>query len=583
MGIQQDRMGKKQGDLARLLGGLKSSFMYVGFFSLFVNVLMLVPSLYMLQVYDRVMASRSGETLLMLTLIVAWLFFTMGVLELVRSRLLVRIGTKLDDALSSRLYSAIMTMAIKFPGKGSVQPLSDLTSIRQFLTGNAPFAFFDTPWIPIYIGVLFLFHPWFGWFSMFAASLLIVIAIANNLVTRDRMKAANNQYTKANAVASAHVRNAEVIHAMGMEASLRESWLKQHLSFLREQSLASDQSGLWSNLSKVVRMLFQSLILGVGAYLAIHNEITSGMLIAGSILMGRALAPIDQMISTWKQFGSARQAYERLDGMLAALPATDERLSLPAPQGSLQCENLSVLAPGTQNAVLRAVTFQVPAGETLVVLGPSAAGKSSLARALVGVWPAVAGKIRIDNADINHWNREELGPYLGYLPQDVELFEGTVAENIARFGRVEPEKVHLAAQMAGVDSLVRRLPEGYDTPIGVGGVALSGGQRQRIGLARALYGSPKIVVLDEPNASLDEAGEAALLRACQLLKEQGTTLVLVTHRPGVVGIADKLLVLADGQVGMFGERDFVLKSLAQRKAAMNKSIADFSSHKSSAA
>jgi ATP-binding cassette subfamily C protein EexD len=553
-------------ELVLLFRRFRSSFVYVGVFSLFINLLMLIPSLYMLQVYDRVMVSRSGETLLMLTLITTWMFGTMALLDLVRSRLLVRWGTRFDDYLNSRLYSVILAAAVKYPGNGTAQPLVDLSTIRQFLTGNGPFAFFDTPWIPIYLILLFLFHPWTGWFAIFAALTLIAVAIANEVKTRDLLKSANAKYTQSTAMVGAHLRNAEVLYAMGMETALRKQWLNTHIEYLKEQSDASDKAGFWANLSKMLRMLFQSLILGLGAYLAINNEISSGTLIAGSILMGRALAPIDQLVATWRQFSGARQAYQRLQALLREFPAQEKRLSLPPPNGAIHFETVTVFAPRSQRAVLRAINFSLPAGETLVVLGASAAGKSSMLRALVGVWPVVAGAVRIDGADIRHWNRDELGVYVGYLPQDVELFDGTVAQNIARFEGNDAEKIHAAARMAGVDELIRHLPDGYETRIGPGGTALSGGQRQRIGLARALYGDPRLVVLDEPNANLDEAGEHALLRACQLLQQKGATLVLVTHRTNIVSIAHKLMLLRDGQISLYGGRDAVLQQLTQNQS-----------------
>ncbi len=554
------------GELASLFSYFRSSFIYVGVFSLFINLLMLIPSLYMLQVYDRVMVSRSGETLLMLTLITVWMFGTMGLLELVRSRLLVRWGTRFDSFLNSRLYNVIMAAAVKYPGNGNAQPLADLNSIRQFLTGNGPFAFFDTPWIPVYLTLLFLFHPWTGWFAIFAALILVSVAIANEFRTRDLLNSANTRYTQSTAMVASHLRNAEVLHAMGMEPALRQRWLDTHIEYLKEQAHASDNAGFWINLSKMLRTLFQSLILGLGAYLAIHNEITSGTLIAGSILMGRALAPIDQLIATWKQFAGARQAYHRLQALLSEFPAPEKRLSLPTPDGTVQFETVTLFAPRTQRAVLRAVNFTLPAGETLVILGASAAGKSSMLRALVGVWPIAAGAVRIDGADITHWNRDELGSHIGYLPQDVELFDGTVAQNISRFGESNADKIHAAARMAGVDELIRHLPDGYETRIGPGGIALSGGQRQRIGLARAVYGDPRLVILDEPNANLDEAGEMALLQACRLLQQQNVTLILVTHRTNIVNVAHKLMVLKEGQIALYGGRDAVLQQLMQNQA-----------------
>lgn len=550
-------------ELTTIITGYKRLFIYIGLFSFIINLLMLVPSVYMLQVYDRVMMSRSNETLLMLTLIVVWLFLVMGLLEYTRSGLMIRMGSQLDAKLNRRLYGAMVDYALAKPGQGTAQPMSDLTAVRQFLTGNGLFAFFDAPWMPIYIAVLFLFHPMFGWFAIGAAIILVILAVLNERSTKDLLAEANSESIKANQAAAIQLRSVEVLHAMGMLPALRDRWLSKHLKFLKFQSDASDKAAIWANLSKSLRLLFQSLILGLGAYLAVKNEITSGMLIAGSIIMGRALAPIDQMIATWKQFGSARSAYNRLDKLLEAHPEKAKVMSLPAPKGAVSVEGVVLVPPGAKHPSLINVSFAIGAGEVLGVIGPSAAGKSSLARALMGVWPLANGKVRLDGADLMHYNREELGPYVGYLPQDVELFEGTIAENIARFGEVDADRVVQAAQLAGVHDMILRLPGGYNTLLGNGGVALSGGQRQRIGLARAMYGNPRFVVLDEPNSNLDDAGERALVQAVLNFKQMGTTVVLITHRPGILGVTDKILLLVEGQVKAFGPRDDVLRALQQ--------------------
>jgi ATP-binding cassette subfamily C protein EexD len=521
----------------------------------------------MLQVYDRVMMSRSNETLFMLTAIVVWLFLVMGLLEYVRSGLMIRLGSQLDAKLNRRLYGAMVDYALAKPGQGSAQAMSDLTNVRQFLTGNGLFAFFDAPWMPIYIAVLFMFHPVFGWFAVFAGSVLVVIAIFNERATKAPLAEANSLSIQSNQAVATQLRSVEVLHAMGMLGSLRERWLGKHLKFLGRQSDASDKAAVWANLAKSLRLLFQSLILGLGAYLAVQNEITSGMLIAGSIIMGRALAPIDQMIATWKQFGGARSAYERLEGLLAEFPDKKDPMSLPAPKGNISVEAAYLFPPGSKQQSLVNISFAVNAGEVLGVIGPSAAGKSSLARALMGVWPLASGKVRLDGADLNHYNRNELGPHIGYLPQDIELFEGTIAENIARFGEVDPEKVVQAAQLAGVHDMILRLPNGYNSPLGAGGIALSGGQRQRVGLARAMYGNPRFVVLDEPNSNLDDAGERALVQAVLNFKQMGTTVILITHRPGILGVTDKILLLVEGQVRAFGPRDDVLRALQNQPAA----------------
>lgn len=553
-------------ELKEVINSFRSSFLFVGLFSFFINILMIVPVMYMLQVYDRVIASRSEETLLMLSLIVAWLFITMGLLEFARSRVLVRVGSKMDDRLNTRIYSTMLSTALRNPAQASSQALNDLTAVRQFMTGSGVFAFFDSPWIFIYVAIMFLFHAYFGWLAVFAAIILLLLALANELSTKSLMKKANMQNVQSNQNVALQLRNAEVIHAMGMEQSMRERWLSGHLQFLQQQSDASDRAGVWMNFSKSLRMMFQSSAIGLGAWLVINNEITAGMLIAGSVLLGRALGPLDQMIGAWKQFGSARVSYGRLTELLKAFPETPRKTSLPPPKGDIVFEAATVIPPGSTQAVLKGINFNIDAGDSLVVLGASASGKSSMVRSLLGVWPTAAGKVRIDGAEVSHWNRDELGAHIGYLPQDVELFEGTIAENISRFGEPSSEKVIAAAQLAGVDQMIRKLPDGYDTKIGIGGVSLSGGQRQRVGLARAVYGTPPIIILDEPNASLDEIGERALTQACEALHKLGSTLILVTHRQGILKIATKLLILREGQVQMFGPRDEVLKQLSQGNA-----------------
>lgn len=558
-------------DLQKALAACKGSFLAVGFFSLFVNFLMLVPSFYMLQVYDRVVASGSHSTLVMLTLILILLLATMGSLEWVRSRIMVRLSTRLDTLLGGRLYDASFKQALYSGGmNASAQPLNDMTGLRQFLTGNGLFAFFDAPWLPVYLAVMFMFHPWFGWFAVVCAVALICLAWANERLTNQSLKDANKENIAATAFTNKNLRNAEVVESMGMLPQLRRRWQEKNNSVLELQGVASDRAGSITAISKTFRMLVQSLILGLGAYLAIEQEISPGLMIAGSILLGRALAPIDLMIGSWKGFSAARGQYERLNELLAKIAAEPERMSLPAPQGEVAAEALMVTPPGAQQPVIRGINFRVLPGESVGVIGPSGAGKSSLARALLGIWPASHGKVRLDGADVFTWKRDELGPHIGYLPQDIELFEGTISENIARFGAVDPVAVVEAAKLAGVHELILRLPQGYDTVIGASGGTLSGGQRQRIGLARAVYGKPKLVVLDEPNSNLDDQGERALALALQQLKAAGTTLFVITHRTSVLGAVDKLMVLRDGALAMFGPRDQVLVELqkAQQAAAV---------------
>ncbi len=551
-------------DLKDALKASKDSFVAAGVFSLFINLLMLTSPLYMLQVYDRVVTSRSTETLFFLTLIMVFLFGLMGLLEWVRSRLLVRVGNQLQDKLSNRVYSAMFEQGVKHPSQRSPQALSDMTTLRQFMTGNGLFAFFDAPWLPIYIGILFMFHTAFGVFAIGAALILLVVAILNERGTKKALGEAGSLNIHAQNLASSNLNNTEVLHAMGMLPGIRGRWYKKHQLFLGKQTEASDKAGIYSNLSKVLRMIFQSLILGLGAWYVVKNEMSPGMMIAGSILMGRALAPLDLIINSWGGFNSARSAYGRLNQLLNDNPATQEHMSLPAPQGEVKVEGLVVYPPGSKTPSLHNINLLLPPGTHLAVVGPSAAGKSSLARAVLGLWPAAGGVVRIDGAQIDHYNRDELGPHLGYLPQDIELFDGTVAENIARFGEVDSTKVVVAAKKAGVHELILKLSNGYDTHIGSTQGALSGGQRQRIGLARALYGTPKVIVLDEPNSNLDEQGEQALAVAMTKLKEEQVSVILVSHRPALLRHVDQIMVMRDGTVQMYGERDEVMKALAQQ-------------------
>ncbi len=559
-------MAKQQDatDLQRALKACRGSFVSVGFFSMFVNLLMLVPPMYMLQVYDRVLTTQSFETLLMLTLVVVFLFLVMGGLELVRSRMLVRVGNRLDTTINARLYGAMFRRSVVSQGRQSAKPLNDLTNVRQFLTGNGLFAFFDAPWVPVYLGVLFLFHPWLGIFATCAGIILLALAIANEKATKGLLAEANSEHIKAQDLANSNLRNAEVLHAMGMLPGIMGRWAEKHHQFLAKQSQASDRAGALTNTSKVLRLLFQSMILGLGAYLVLQAEMTPGMMIAGSIIMGRALAPIDQMIGGWKGFVGARGAYDRLNDLLAQIPAEQRRMSLPRPRGEFAVETIAAAPPGVRMATIRGIDFQVAQGEHVGIIGPSAAGKSTLARVLLGIWPAQVGTVRLDGADISQWNRDELGPYIGYLPQDIELFDGTISENIARFGEVNAEKVVRAAQKAGVHEMILDLPNGYDTYISSTSGALSGGQRQRVGLARALYGDPVLVVLDEPNSNLDEAGERALSASIQQLKAEGVTLFVISHRTSVLKNMDQLLVMKEGQVSMFGPRDQVLAQFAKK-------------------
>jgi ATP-binding cassette subfamily C protein EexD len=551
-------------ELKDLLLLSRKSFLYVGLFSFFINILFLTPTIYMLQVYDRVVGSKSISTLVLLSLIVVAIFAVMGILEFVRSRILSRISTRMDVAMQGRIVDVMFRHALSNPRNASLDALGDLNTIKGFVSGTAVFAFFDAPWFPIYIALMFVFHPTLGWFGVAAAVLTVVLTIWVEKATSPLMKASHNQAAQSRLLLERSLRNAEVATALGVKKGIFERWQSSHNESLAGQSVANDRASVLATVSKSVRMLTQSLVLGVGAYLVINMEMSGGMMIAGSVLLGRALAPLDQLVTAWKQFSSARQSWDRLNSILKAYPQNIERMSLPAPVGHLGVHQLTVVPPGARDAVLRNITFALKAGESLVVIGPSGAGKSSLVRSLLGLWPQAGGEVRLDGADMRHWDRDNLSRHIGYLPQDVELFDGTVAENISRFTDVDAEKVLAAAQMAGVHELILQLPNAYETLIGPGGGALSGGQRQRIGLARALYENPRLVVLDEPNSNLDEVGEFALYKALQNLKAQGTTVVTISHRPGILKQADKIMVLVSGAVTLFGERDQVLAQLASK-------------------
>jgi ATP-binding cassette subfamily C protein EexD len=574
---------KPQSDLQQALSLCRSPVLWVAGFSLFINLLMLTPALYMLQVYDRVIASGSKETLLMLTLVAIFLLAVMVGLELVRSRLLVRVGNHLDTLLSGRLYRAMFARGLASPGEGSSQPLDDLKTLRQFISGNGLFAFFDAPWVPLYLAILFVFNVWFGVFATAAGLLLLGLAVANEKASKRLLAEAGHEHIQAQAQVGSNLRNAEVLHAMGMLPAIMQRWEARHVKALIKQSQASDRSSGLSNLSKGLRILAQSLILGLGALLVLDASITPGMMIAASIIMGRALAPIDQMIGSWKSFVGCRDAYHRLDALFRDVPQDTRRLSLPEPRGDVSVEALTLVPPGAARPALRELEFRIARGEHVGIIGPSAAGKTTLARALLGIWVPESGAVRLDGADLRHWNRDELGPHIGYLPQDIELFEGTISENISRFGEVDDAKVVAAAKKAGVHEMILRLPEGYETRIGAANGALSRGQRQRIGLARALYGKPVLVVLDEPNANLDDAGERALAEALRQLRAEGTTLFVISHRRSVLAEVDKLMVLGEGQLRLLGPREEVLARIAasgRRQAVPGKPSRPRQAHES---
>ena len=540
-------------------------------FSFCGNLLLFVSPIYMLQVYDRVLSSRSESTLLMLTIIAAFLLAILGGLEAVRSRVLVRAGARLDAMLSTRAFTALFDQAVKQPGTVNGQVLRDLDQLRDFATGPALLVFCDAPWAPLFIAVSFVLHPLLGVVTLVGGIVIFTLAVINEMSTRKALKESGAVSYQATAFADASLRNAEVLHAMGMVPAMRARWEVRHQAALALQAQASDRAGMLLAVSKFFRLFLQSAILGVGAWLALSDAITGGAIVAASIIMGRALAPIEMAVGHWKAFVGARGAYARLNAILETGANLPERMALPRPKGDVALERVFVVPPGSRSAVIKGVSFALEAGEVLGIVGPSAAGKSTLARAMVGVWPVGAGVVRLDGADLSTLPRDQVGPSLGYLPQDVELFDGTVAENIARFGQLDAAKVVDAAIKAGVHEIILTLPDGYDTRIGEGGRALSGGQRQRVALARALYDDPAFVVLDEPNSNLDTAGEQALVEAVVGCKARRATTVVVTHRLSILGTVDKILVLNNGEIELFGSRDEVLSRLARPHVVGNQS------------
>lgn len=550
------------------LEACRTYFLYAALFSAAVNILLLTPVIYMLTVYDRVVASGSMSTLLMLTLLMIALLLSVGGFEWVRGSILIGASNRLEQTLRKRVSDATFKRALLTGGLVSdAQPLTDLTSLRQFLTGNGLFAFFDAPWFPIYIFVMFSFHPWFGIAGILCGAVMVVLAFTNNSATDSLLQAANEKSNQANSKFQRSLRNSEVVAALGMSEDVAKSQNKLNDEVLEKQTEASRKAAALNGLSKSFRLISQSSLLGLGAYLALNQEISPGMMIAGSLLLGRALAPIDMLVGTWKGFSLATAQYNRLKDLLERIPSEQEKMSLPAPSGSLTVEQVTVIPPGSRNPVVRGVSFELQAGEMLGIVGPSASGKSTLARALLGIWPAYAGKVRLDGADIQSWDRTKLGPHIGYLPQDIELFDGTIAENIARFREIRSDEVIAAAKLAGVHELILKFPQGYDTHIGSSGGALSGGQRQRIALARAVFGSPKLLILDEPNSNLDDQGEKELVQALNRIKLNGCTTLVITHRTMILQCVDKMLMLKDGQLAAFGPRNDVLAALQKKQTA----------------
>jgi ATP-binding cassette, subfamily C, type I secretion system permease/ATPase len=555
--------------MAAALAACRRAFVAVALFSGAINVLMLTGSLFMLQIYDRVLPSRSVSTLVGLTIMVAVVYAIQGLLDAIRGRMLVRIGRSLDERLSDRVYETVVRLPLKVRTTADgLQPLRDLDSVRGFLSSMGPTALFDLPWMPLYLSLCFIFHLWIGLTALGGAIILVALTLLTEMLARIPSKDAARHGAARLAIAETSRRNAEVLQAMGMTRRLAARWGTSNDKYLDAHEQASDVAANLGAFSRVLRMILQSAVLGVGAYLVIHQEATPGVIIAASILTSRALAPVELAIAHWRGFVAARQSWRRLTDLISRLTLDDVPMALPAPRKNLAVEAVNVAPPGVQRLVVRDVGFRLDAGQALGVIGPSASGKSSLARALVGVWQPARGKVRLDGAALEQWPPEDLGRHVGYLPQDVELFDGTVADNIARFeSESDPAAVIAAAQAADVHELILRLPDGYDTVIGESGLALSAGQRQRLALARALYRDPFLVVLDEPNSNLDAEGDQALTQAIVSVRNRGGVLIVIAHRPSALIAVDLVLAMANGQAQAFGPKDDVLRKVLRPAGA----------------
>jgi ATP-binding cassette subfamily C exporter for protease/lipase len=552
---------KEKSPLREALVALIPSVNKTFFFSLFVNVLVLAPSAYMMEVYDRVVNSRSHTTLLMLTILVVFIYLLLEALEWVRRQVMHDAGMELDKELRAQVFGAVFSARLLNLPVAGAQALRDLKTIREFLPSQAMLAIIDAPLALLVLVIIFMMSPALGWFAVGGAVVQFGIGVLNERRIREPLLAANRGAISAQGYADGVIRNAQVIESMGMLDHIHKRWMDRQQEFLMQQAIASDHAGTNSALSKLVQSLLSSLLLGMGCWLTLKGELHGSGMIVASILGGRVLSPLVQIIGSWRQVESTLESFNRLDNLLREFPLPEKKMSLPAPTGFLSVEGVIAGPPRSQVQILKGINFRVASGGSLAIVGPSASGKTTLARLLVGIWPAFQGKVRLDGNDIFQWDKEELGQYVGYLPQNVELFEGTIAENVARFGTPDLAKVRDACRMVGLDSFIRELPKGYDTQIGDDGSFLSGGERQRVALARAVYDLPKFIVLDEPNASLDEAGDAALLNAIKLLKAQGTTVIVITHRLNILGSIEHMLVIVDGQIQRFGTCQEVLAAL----------------------
>ncbi|MBR1212312.1 type I secretion system permease/ATPase [Bradyrhizobium sp. JYMT SZCCT0180] len=555
----------------KTLAHCRSAFLAIAGFSAILNILALTGSLFMMEVYDRVLPSRSVPTLLGLLALVLILYVFQGFMDALRGRLLVRIGLRLDQEMSDRVYATVMRLPIQAPKRGeSIQPLRDLDTVRGYLSGPGPTAFFDLPWVPLYLAICFAFHFWIGVTVLAGALVLVSLTLLSELLARKSALDANRIGNQRARLAETSRRNAEALTALGMTGWISRRWQSLNRKFLSGQVDSSDLAAGLGAMGRAFRMMLQSGVLAVGAYLVINQQATAGVIIASSILSARALAPVDLAISHWRSFVGARQARQRLHKLLVLLPELRTPTSLPKPQRGLSVENISAAPPDVQRAVVHEVTFALKAGNGLGVIGPSASGKSSLARVLVGLWAPARGAVRLDGATLDHWVPDELGRHIGYLPQDVELIEGTVAENISRFDpEASSEAIIAAAKAAGVNELVLSLPQGYDTEIGEQGSALSAGQQQRVALARALYGDPFLVVLDEPNSNLDAEGDEALTQAILGVRARGAIVIVVAHRPSALSGVDHVLAMNSGRQQAFGPKDEVLAKVLRREGPVS--------------
>jgi PrtD family type I secretion system ABC transporter len=558
--------GVRRSELGEALRACREAFIGVGLMSCMINLLYLTGSIFMLEVYDRVLPSRSVPTLVGLVVIAGGLYIAQGMLDLLRSRILGRIGTSLDEAIHARVFDTVVRLPLTAGARNEgLQPLRDLDNVRSFLGSMGPGAFFDLPWLPFYLAICFAFHWLLGVTALIGAVILVTLTVITEFLSRAPAREAMTLAARRSDLASASRRNAEVLVAMGMAGRLSKRWSETNERYLEGNQRASDVAGGLGAVAKVLRMMLQSAVLAVGAYLVIHQEATGGIIIAGSILSARALAPVDLAIAHWKGFVTARQSWHRLSRLLEQMPASNTQTLLQAPAKRLSVEAVSMVAPGDQRVIVQDVTFVAEAGSGIGVIGPSGSGKSSLVRALVGVWTPVRGKVRLDGAALDQWSSDVLGRHIGYLPQDVELFAGSVAQNISRFDPdASSDDIIVAAKEAGVHDMIIKMREGYDTQIGEHGTALSAGQAQRVALARALYGKPFLIVLDEPNSNLDSEGDEALTRAVRTSRERGAIVVVVAHRPVGIEAVDQLLVLKEGRMQVFGSKETVLGQVLQR-------------------